>query len=137
METKENETPTDVIKPEVIKPVEVVKSTPEISYDEFAKVLLRVGLVEEAIKIEKSEKLLKLKVNLNEETGPRQIVAGLAKRYQAEELIGRRVIIVSNLKPAKLMGEVSNGMLLAGSDDEGNLELVSVPENIKIGGVVK
>lgn len=117
--------------------VEPIKVSSDITYDEFAKVILKVGLIEEAVKIEKSEKLLKLKVNLGEDTGARQIIAGLAKRYQADELLGRRVIVVSNLKPAKLMGEMSNGMLLAGSDDEGNLELVAVPDNIKVGGTVK
>ncbi len=142
MEEKVNENNLDTKssesqKIEPTKVVEPVKVITDITYDEFAKVILKVGLIEEAVKIEKSEKLLKLKVNLGEETGARQIIAGLAKRYQAEELIGRRVVVVSNLKPAKLMGEMSNGMLLAGSDDEGNLELVAIPDNIKIGGTVK
>jgi len=108
-----------------------------INYDDFSKVQLRVGLIKDAERIVKSEKLMKLQVDLGEEAGPRQIIAGIAKRYQVEELIGKRIVVVANLKPAKLMGLESNGMLLAGSDTEGNLELVSLPENLAPGSVVR
>ncbi len=108
-----------------------------ITYDDFAKIQLRVGLIKEAEKVEKSEKLMKLQVDLGEESGPRQVIAGIAKRYSADELVGRRIVVVANLKPAKLMGLESNGMLLAGSDSEGTLELVSLPENLAPGSTVR
>ena len=108
-----------------------------ITYDDFAKVELRIGVIKEAEKLEKSQKLMKLKVDLGEESGPRQVIAGIAKRYTPEELLEKRIVVVANLKPAKLMGEESNGMLLAGSDEEGNLELVSVPDILPAGSLVK
>jgi len=95
-----------------------------LSIDQFAKVQLRVGQILQAETIEKSEKLLKLKVDLGE-ARPRQILAGIAKYYTPEDLPGRKIVVVANLKPAKLMGQLSEGMLLAASDDKGNLELVS------------
>ena len=95
-----------------------------LSIDQFAQVQLRVGQILQAESIEKSEKLLKLQVDLGEEK-PRQILAGIAKHYTPEDLPGRKIVVVANLKPAKLMGQLSEGMLLAASDDKGNLELVS------------
>ncbi len=97
---------------------------PLISIDEFFKIKLKVGQILEAEKIPGSEKLLKLKVDLGEEKGPRQIVSGIAKHYEAETLVGRKIVVVANLKPAKLMGHMSEGMLLAASDDANNLELL-------------
>lgn len=109
---------------------------PKITYDDFAKVELRIGVIKEAEKLVKSQKLMKLQVDLGEET-PRQVIAGIAKRHTAEELIGKRIVVVANLSPAKLMGEESNGMLLAGSDKEGNLELISVPDTLPAGSLVR
>ncbi|MCG8565070.1 MAG: methionine--tRNA ligase subunit beta, partial [Desulfobacterales bacterium] len=83
----------------------------EITIDDFAKIDLRSGKVLEAEKVKKSNKLLKLKVDLGAET--RQIIAGIAKSYSPDDLIGKEVIVVANLKEAKLMGEVSQGMILA------------------------
>lgn len=108
-----------------------------ISYDDFARVQLRVGQIVAAEKIEKSEKLLKLQVDLGEPSGPRQIVAGIAKFYKPEELIGRKVSVVANLKPAKLMGQQSNGMILAASDELGNLELVTPGPSLSPGSIIK
>lgn len=110
------------------KPVEPTPAIEEglISIDEFGKVKLRVGQVMAAERLPKSEKLLKLSVDLGEATGPRQILAGIAKHYEPENLIGRKVAVVANLKPAKLMGLQSQGMLLAASDSAGNLELVGI-----------
>jgi methionyl-tRNA synthetase len=88
---------------------------PEISFDDFAKVDLRVGTVLKAEAIPKSHKLLRLKVDLGEK---RTVVAGIAQHYTPEDLIGKQVIVVANLKPAKLMGVLSQGMLLAASDDK-------------------
>ena len=83
---------------------------PEITMEAFSKVDLRVATVIRVETIPRAKKLLKLDVDLGEK---RTIVAGIAEKYKPEELIGKQIIIVANLKPAKLMGVVSNGMLLA------------------------
>ncbi len=88
----------------------------EITIDEFAKIDLRVATVVKAEKIPRAKKLLKLEVDLGQK---RTIVAGIAEKYTPEELVGKQVIIVANLKPTKLMGTVSNGMLIAAVDDSG------------------
>jgi len=88
----------------------------KITIDEFMKVDLRTGKILEAEKVKKSKKLIQLKVDIGTET--RQILAGIAESYEPENLIGRTVIIVANLKPAKLMGIESQGMVLAASNDE-------------------
>lgn len=90
---------------------------PEITFDDVAKLDLRVATVISAQKIPKADRLLKLGVDLGAET--RTIVAGIAESYPAEELIGRQVVIVANLKPAKLRGVASQGMLLAAVSDQG------------------
>ena len=82
-----------------------------ISIDEFAKVEIRIGEIVEAEKIEKSDKLLRTQINIGEKTI--QVVAGLAKRYAPEDLVGRKVPVVTNLKPAKLFGTLSEGMIMA------------------------
>ena len=135
MDTEKKDTEKNT-QPEIVPSSPAPISPTLISYDDFAKVSLKVGKILAAEKIEKSEKLLKLQVDLGEET-PRQIVAGIAKRYSAEDLVGRKVVVVSNLKPAKLMGNESNGMLLAGSDDLGNLELVEPAGILAVGAIVK
>ena len=89
-----------------------------IEFDDLMKIDLRVGLVEEAERVEKSKKLLKLVIDAGE-AQPRQILAGISEHYAPEDLIGKRVVIVANLKPRKLMGLESQGMVLAASDDEG------------------
>jgi methionyl-tRNA synthetase len=101
-----------------------------ISIDDFAKVKLRTGVVLEAERIAKSEKLLKLQVDLG--TEKRQILAGIAKHYAPEDLIGKTIVVVANLKPAKLMGHESQGMVLAASNAEGVLTLVQ-PGNADVG----
>ncbi|MED5354156.1 MAG: methionine--tRNA ligase [Nitrospinota bacterium] len=88
----------------------------KITIDEFMKVDLRTGKILEAEKVKKSKKLIQLKVDIGTET--RQILAGIAESYEPENLIGRTVVIVANLKPAKLMGIESQGMVLAASNDE-------------------
>ena len=89
---------------------------PEITVDDFHKIDLRVGRVIEAERIPKSTKLLKLQVLIGEER--RQIVAGIGTKYAPEELLGKTVIVVANLKPAKLMGVESSGMILAAGGRE-------------------
>jgi len=106
----------------------------EISIDDFMKVDLRVALIEHAEPVKKADKLLKLKLNLGYEK--RQVVSGIAQYYKPEELIGRKVICVANLKPVKLRGELSQGMILAGEKD-GILSLATVDEQLPLGAKVK
>ena len=105
-----------------------------ISINDFAKVELKVGIVLEAEPVEKSNKLLKLQVDTGEK---RQIVAGIAKAYTPEELTGKKVVVVTNLKPAKLMGVESNGMLLAATDSEGVLSILTPEKDIKQGALIR
>ena len=101
---------------ELDAPKETAKDdTGQITIDEFMKVDLRTGKILEAEKVKKSKKLVQLKVDIGTET--RQILAGIAESFEPEDLIGRTVIIVANLKPAKLMGIESQGMLLAANND--------------------
>jgi len=88
-----------------------------ITYDDFAKIELRVGKVLEAVAVPKKDKLLHLQVDLGEGK-PRSIVAGIAQAYKPEQLVGKQVIVVANLAPRKLAGLVSEGMILAAGDDE-------------------
>ncbi|HIV48801.1 MAG TPA: methionine--tRNA ligase [Candidatus Helicobacter avicola] len=102
-------------------------STPSlVGIEEFAKLDLRVGVVLECERVPKSEKLLKFLIDLGEST-PRQILSGIAKYYDPSELVGKQVCVVANLKPVKLMGLLSSGMILSAHDDEG-LSLLSVPK---------
>lgn len=105
-----------------------------ISIDEFARLDLRVGEVKEAEKVEKSKKLMKLKVDIGTET--RQVVAGIATCYSAEELIGKKIILVANLKPAKLMGIESQGMILAANSGE-KITLAGFYDEVTPGSRVK
>jgi len=98
------------------KKAPVIDLKPEIDYEEFTKVDLRVGKILAAEAVPKSNKLLKLKIDIGEE---RTIVAGIGKDYTPAELIGKKIVIVANLKPAKLMGVESYGMLLATDTDKG------------------
>jgi methionyl-tRNA synthetase len=91
---------------------------PVITIDDFMKVHLKVARVLEAEKVPKSQKLLKLKVDAGE-AEPRTILAGIAESYEPEALIGKSVVIVANLAPRKMMGQESNGMVLAASPDGG------------------
>ena len=126
--------------PKIEKPLmkkEEVKKEPEniITIDEFFKVELKVGEVIEAEEVKKSKKLLKLQVDLGEER-LRQIIAGIKEYYKPEELVGTQVCVVSNLKPAKLMGMMSEGMLLAAKDDSG-LSLIRPEKKKKTGTPIK
>jgi methionyl-tRNA synthetase len=102
-----------------------------ISYEDFMKTQLKVAEVLEAENIKKSKKLLKLRVSLG--NGERQVIAGIAESYNAEELVGKKVIVVENLKPAKLMGQESRGMILAVENADGKLEVLTVNKNVKNG----
>ena len=97
---------------------------PEITIDDFSKIDLRVGKIVACEKVPKAKKLLKLQVDLGTET--RQIVSGISLYYKPEDLIGHCVIVVTNLKPVKLCGVESKGMLLAASDGNDNLQVAFV-----------
>ncbi|WP_284140710.1 MULTISPECIES: methionine--tRNA ligase [unclassified Virgibacillus] len=133
----------EIIKAMMQKPVEgsteqkkVEEAKPEISYDDFMKLDLRVAQVEACEKMKKADKLLKFKLDLGFEK--RQVISGIAKYYQPEDLIGRKVICVTNLKPVKLRGEWSEGMILSAEDPEtGNLSLAAVDAALPNGSVVK
>ena len=99
------------------------------------KTKLKVAEVLSAEKITKSKKLMKLKVMLDD--GERQVVAGIAEHYNPEDLLGKKVIVVANLQPAKLMGEESNGMILAVDNEQGGLQVVIVDDSVKNGTRVK
>jgi len=115
IETKKQKTAPE--NQELPKKKPALDLKPEITFDDVLKVDLRVGTVIRAETIPKANKLLKLEVALGEET--RTIVAGIAKSYAPEAIRGKQVIVVANLKPAKLMGVLSEGMLLAAVTDEG------------------
>lgn len=107
----------------------------EISFEDFSKIKLKIAKIVSAESIKKSNKLLKLKVELKNES--RQIIAGIAQSYSPVELINKKVVIVSNLKPAKLFGELSEGMILAVENNTGKLNVLEVDENIAIGTDVR
>ena len=106
----------------------------QIGIADFQKVHLKVGKVLTAERVPKSEKLLKLQVDIG--TEQRQIVAGIGKKYAPEELVGRTIVVVANLKPAKLMGIESQGMVLAAGDQE-VLELLNMSQEIPAGTRIK
>jgi methionyl-tRNA synthetase len=96
---------------------------PEIVFDDFAKIDLKVGTILTAEKVEKADKLLKLSINLGFET--RTIVSGIALHFAPEEIVGKQVVVVANLAPRKMRGIESNGMILMAEDKEGKLYFVS------------
>jgi methionyl-tRNA synthetase len=108
----------------------------KIGIEDFAKVELRVGLVKSAEKIQGADKLLKLMVDIGDEV--RQVLAGIAMGYTPEELVGRKVVVVTNLAPRKMRGLESNGMLLAASaGPDGKPILCTFAEDIPVGSKVK
>ena len=95
-----------------------------INIDEFSKVELKIAKVLEAERVEGSEKLIKMSLDVGDkdEAGefvPRQVLAGIGKTYEPADLIGKQIVIVANLEPRSLMGLESHGMIVAGSDDQG------------------
>lgn len=109
---------------------------PEITIEDFEKVDLRVAQVLECEAIKGAKKLLKLKVDLGGET--RQVISGIAKHYKPEELVGKNIVLVANLKPAKLRGELSEGMILAASnEDDSILYVIDAPSELKVGSEIR
>ncbi len=100
-----------------------VEAKPEIEYDDFAKMQFQVGEILECKEVPKSKKLLCSQVRIGQET--KQIVSGIRKYYSAEEMVGKKVMVLVNLKPAKLAGVLSEGMLLCAEDADGNLALMT------------
>lgn len=106
----------------------------EISFDDFAKIELKVGTIISAEKVKKADKLLKLEINLGFET--RTIVSGIALHFQPEEIVGKQVTVVVNLAPRKMRGIESNGMILMAEDAEGKLHFISPEQKINAGSGV-
>lgn len=106
-----------------------------ITIDDFAKLDLRVATVVEATNMDGSDKLLKLKVNDGD--GVRQILSGIGKSYNPEELINKQVIIIANLEPRMMMGEESQGMILATGDDLTNITLISPIKEVEDGSRIR
>ncbi|WP_427708321.1 methionine--tRNA ligase [Staphylococcus parequorum] len=119
---------------EVSEETEEVPSKPQIDIKDFDKVEIKAATITDAEQVKKSDKLLKIQVDLDSEQ--RQIVSGIAKYYQPEDIIGKKVAVVTNLKPAKLMGRKSEGMILSAEKD-GVLTLVSLPNAIPNGAIIK
>ncbi|MDK2891892.1 methionine--tRNA ligase [Methanohalophilus sp.] len=114
------------------KKKEIKKMKELITFDDFSKLDLRVGTIVNAEKIKKSKKLLRLEVDLGEEN-LRQVVAGIALTHNPEDLKGKQVIVLANLEPAKLCGVESNGMVLAGIDDNGSAILLQPEKKVDAG----
>ncbi len=109
-------------------------ASPQITIDDFMKVQLKTAKILSAERVPKSEKLIKLQVSLG--TEQRQIVAGIGKKYEPDTLVGKTIVIVANLKPAKLMGIESQGMVLAAGDTDVR-GLLTIQEEVDPGTKVK
>ncbi len=112
------------------KKIVEVEKLPEISIEDFAKLELKVGLVVESQRVEGADKLLVSKIKIGDEV--RQIVSGIAKAYPPEEFVGKKVVVITNLKPVKLRGVLSEGMILAASDKK-NLSVLTVDKDMPDG----
>lgn len=111
-----------------------VPSKPEVSFDEFSKMDIRIGKVLKAERVEKSKKLLKLQVDTGIDT--RTVMSGIAEHFAPEEIIGKQVTILVNLAPRKIMGVESQGMILMASDKDGSLKMLSPGSETAPGSVV-
>jgi len=103
----------------------------QVSFRDFKKLDIRIGTVKECVKVKGSDKLYILQVDMGDEA--RQIVTGLVYYYTVEELTGKRIAVVMNLKPAKIFGQMSYGMLLAAETREGDLALITTDKPIADG----
>jgi methionyl-tRNA synthetase len=108
---------------------------PLVKIDDFRKLDLRIAKVLRSERVPKSEKLLKLEIDLGSER--RQIIAGIAQHYQPENLVGKSIVVVANLEPVKVMGHESQGMLLAAQNDDGKLSILTIEQELGSGSVVK
>ena len=115
--------------------IEVQPAAPEIEFDDFMKVDIRVAKVTECEKVKKSKKLLRLQ--LDDGMGGRQVVSGIAQWYTPEELIGKKVMVIANLKPAKLCGVESNGMICAADSPDGSAKVVFPDQSLPCGAKIR
>ena len=106
-----------------------------VSYDDFAKLDLRVAKILEVEDVENSDKLWKLKIQVGEEI--RTLAAGIKAYYTREELVGKLIIVIANLEPRKIRGIESQGMLLAAEDDNGNVKLLTVDGALETGSKIR
>lgn len=111
-----------------------VEAKEEITVDDFDKIQIRVGEVLKCEKVKKAKKLLVSQIRVGNEV--RQIVSGISLHYTPEEMVGKKVAVITNLKPAKLCGLISEGMILAASDDDGNLSVLTVDKDIISGSEI-
>ena len=112
-----------------------VEKKPEISIDDFGKVQIQVGEVLKCEPVKKAKKLLVSQIRVGDEV--RQIVSGIAQYYKPEDMVGKKVAVITNLAPVKLCGVESQGMILAASDDEGNLSVLTVDKDIIAGSEIR
>lgn len=106
-----------------------------ITIEDFSKVELKVGTVLEAEEVTESEKLIKLKVDLGEEE-PRQVLAGVKQWYKSKDFVGKQLVIVANLKPKKMLGLESQGMILAADSADGPIFL-TIPKKVSPGTKIR
>ena len=111
-----------------------VEKKPEITIDDFDKIQLQIGEIIACEEVKKSKKLLCSQVKIGSEV--RQIVSGIKAYYSAEEMVGKKVVVVTNLKPAKLAGVESQGMILCAEDAEGNLALMTAEKDMPHGAEI-
>jgi methionyl-tRNA synthetase len=130
------ETPAAAAAPAAPAPEPAAPVVEQVGIEEFARIKLVVGTVKLAERVPKSNKLVRMEVDLGEPQ-LRQIVAGIGKRYQPEELVGRQIVVVSNLKPATLMGVESRGMVLAATEPDGAPVLLAPGSEVPNGSGVK
>jgi len=124
----------DIKEEEDTEPVIDIEVKPEISYEDFDKLQFRVGRIIACEEVPKSKKLLCSQVKIGSEV--KQIVSGIKQHYSAEEMVGKKVLVLTNLKPAKLAGVLSEGMLLCAEDAEGNLALMTPEKDMPAGAEV-
>ena len=124
----------DAKEEEDAEPVIDIESKPEISYEDFDKLQFRVGKIIACEEVPKSKKLLCSQVKIGSEV--KQIVSGIKQHYSAEEMVGKKVLVLTNLKPAKLAGVLSEGMLLCAEDADGNLALMAPEKDMPAGAEV-
>ncbi len=125
----------DETKPDAAAAQPKKEEPKRISFDKFLQTELRVARVVEAARIEGTDRLLQLKLDVGE-LGPRQIVAGIAEAYEPEQLVGKKIVIVANLKPARIRGVESQGMLLA-ADLDGRPIVATFGEDVAAGTRVR
>ncbi len=134
IEDKQVEEQTQKLEATKLANTDVASQKEEITFDDFVKMDIRVGTVLAAEKIKKSKKLLKIKVDTGGDT--RTILSGIAQYFEPEDIIGKQVSVLINLAPRKMMGELSEGMILMAEDADGSLRLISPTEQVKPGSAI-